>query len=106
MAPSANGMRLANCCCAFWKANSVLNNRTGLTSAQMGVVHKMSATILQFRPRPNPKREAEQLAQAVVNAMCWPWLAWADQFDADLYAKGLAIDTAPSEYCAPMDDPA
>lgn len=70
----------------------------------------MTAKILPFTPRPNPKREAEQLAEAVVNAMCWPWLAWADQFDQEIYARGLAIellpDTAPSEYCAPLDDPA
>lgn len=75
--------------------------------------------VIQFRPRPNPRREAEQMAeqfgQVMVNAMCWPWLAWANQFDAgeaDLYAKGLAIDTAPSEvlhtsdYVAPDKDSA
>ena len=57
----------------------------------------MTATVIQFTPRHNPNREAkinevlEQLLTEIAH------VALADNFH---------LDTAPSEYCAPQDDPA
>ena len=86
----------------------------------------MSAIILPFRPRPNPKRDAEQLTVAMFQATWAPFFAWMGhnekilarlrgvpaqpgtyESDADpqnpnitaaeLYARGLAIDTDEKE---------
>ena len=63
----------------------------------------MSADIIQFRPKPNPNREKELERQAIeiMNvALGEPGMVGMEPV---IY---LEMDTAPSEYTAPLDDSA
>ncbi len=76
----------------------------------------MTAEIIQFVPRPNPNREKELERQAIeimnVALMGAPGMIGMEPvihleipYDGQ-GIDGMEFDTAPSEYCAPMGDPA